>query len=377
MKYQRIGQLTSVITGGTPSTQIKDYWDGGTIPWLQSGCCQNCEVSEPSNFITEKGLENSSAKIMPKDSVLIALTGATAGKVGFLTFPAAGNQSITGIVPSKEIDQKFLFYYLMSIRNKILNDCNGGAQPHISQNYVKNILFPVLNLADQKKMANELETISNQKKELLEIAKNCDELIKSRFNAMFVGNFPLVRVGDVLETTSGGTPNRSHQEYYANGSIPWLTSGEVNLGIIKSTENSITEEGLKNSSAKMVPENSVVIAMYGATAGKVGLLKIKTATNQAVCSVLPSKRYLPQYLYAAFSSIGEDLASQAAGGAQPNISQGIIKNAKIIDAPMDAQTSFCAFCDSVNKLKFDAQREIDLANELLALKFHQYFDQEA
>jgi type I restriction enzyme S subunit len=105
------------------------------------------------------------------------------------------------------------------------------------------------------------------------------------------GNFEVVTVGDTFKTTSGGTPSSKVLEYYEGGSIPWLTSGEVNQGVIKSVIGRITEDGLKNSSAKIVPSNSVVVAMYGAIAGKVGLLKISSTTNQAVCTILPPQVY--------------------------------------------------------------------------------------
>ena len=137
MEYKTIEELTTVVTGGTPSTSKPEYWKNGNIPWLQSGCCQNCEVNRSEKYISKLGYDNSSAQMMPKNSVMVALTGATAGKIGYLNFEACGNQSITGIFPCNEINQRFLFYYLISQRNKILDDCVGGAQPHISQGYVK------------------------------------------------------------------------------------------------------------------------------------------------------------------------------------------------------------------------------------------------
>ena len=152
---------------------------------------------------------------------------------------------------------------------------------------------------------------------------------------MFDGKYKMVKLGDIVKTTSGGTPSKAHPEYYENGTIPWLTSGEVNAGIITSVKNHITDIGMKNSSAKMVPANSVVIAMYGATAGVTGLIRLDTTTNQAVCSILPSERFVPEYLYYAVASKKEWMISQCQGGGQPNISQGIIKNMDVIDAPIE------------------------------------------
>ena len=103
------------------------------------------------------------------------------------------------------------------------------------------------------------------------------------------------KLGEVCETSSGGTPSKSHNEYYEGGTIPWLRSGEVAQGLIYNTELCITDLGLKKSSAKIFPVNTVVIAMYGATVGQVGLLKKEMATNQAICGILPNSRLFPLF----------------------------------------------------------------------------------
>ena len=105
------------------------------------------------------------------------------------------------------------------------------------------------------------------------------------------------KLGEVCETGAGGTPLKSHKDYYEGGTIPWLLSGEVSQGEIYNSKNFITEKGLKNSSAKLFPPNTVLIAMYGATAGQVGILKFEASTNQAVCGILPNEKTIPEYLY--------------------------------------------------------------------------------
>ena len=181
MKYKKISELTNVVTGGTPSTSVSEYWDNGNIAWLQSGCCQNCIVNESKTFITQKGYDNSSTKMMPKNTILIALTGATAGKVGYLNFEACGNQSITGILPSENLNPKYLFYFLQSYRYKILSDCVGGAQPHISQQYVKNIDVPYFTKIKQNQIADELESIDIEINYNKQILNRFNQLIKSQF----------------------------------------------------------------------------------------------------------------------------------------------------------------------------------------------------
>jgi restriction endonuclease S subunit len=116
-----------------------------------------------------------------------------------------------------------------------------------------------------------------------------------------------------------------------------MTSGEVNQGIIREIKQTITQEGLDNSSAKIFEINTVCIAMYGATAGKVGLLKVQSSTNQAVCGIKPNKEYLPEFLYYFLCSKEKEMISLSVGGAQPNISQTIIKSLKIPKISIEEQ----------------------------------------
>lgn len=159
-------------------------------------------------------------------------------------------------------------------------------------------------------------------------------------------------LGERLETTSGGTPSRKHPEYYEGGSIPWLTSGEVNKGKIDTPDHFITEAGLRNSSAKLVPANSVVVAMYGATAGQVGLVTYETTTNQAVCCIKPNACVAPVFLRYALEFKKDWMIDQCAGGAQPNISQGIVKKVAIPDVTLARQQEFADFASQVDKLRF-------------------------
>ena len=137
------------------------------------------------------------------------------------------------------------------------------------------------------------------------------------------------RLGEVCKTTSGGTPIKSRPEYYDGGTIPWLRSGEVCRKDISETEMFITPLGVANSSAKLMPPDTVVVAMYGATAAQVGILRIEATTNQAVCGILPNDKFRPEFLYYYFRSIQDKLAARAQGGAQPNISQQKIKETTV------------------------------------------------
>ena len=162
--------------------------------------------------------------------------------------------------------------------------------------------------------------------------------------------FQLLKIGDVFKTSSGGTPLRSKTEYYLNGKIPWLKSGEVSHGYIHKSEEYINEEGLKNSSAKLFPVNSVLVAMYGATAGQVGILKFESSTNQAICAIYPNELAIPEFLYYILKQQTQKFISLSGGGGQPNISQQIIKEFQIPLPPLEVQAEIVREIEGYQKI---------------------------
>ena len=179
------------------------------------------------------------------------------------------------------------------------------------------------------------------------------------------GDVPTVTLGNNITTQSGGTPNTQKNEYYEGGEIPWLSSGEINQGYIFSTEKYITQEGLENSSAKWVPKNSVLIAMYGATAGKVGFSTIPLTTNQAVCALLPCSSFDPVFLYYAVSQKEDWMISQCRGAAQPNISQGIIRSMELPMPTMELQQQFVSIAEQSDKSKFELNKSIEAIDAVI------------
>ncbi|MBK7370445.1 MAG: restriction endonuclease subunit S [Saprospiraceae bacterium] len=178
----------------------------------------------------------------------------------------------------------------------------------------------------------------------------------------------LKKLGEVCDTGAGGTPLKAHKDYYEGGTIPWLMSGEVSQGEVFEAKNYITEKGLRNSSAKLFPINTVLVAMYGATAGQVGILKLEACTNQAVCGILPNEKTIPEYLFYCFLSKKQDLVAQAVGGAQPNISQIKIRNTKIPLPPLPEQQRIVAILDkafaAIAKAKANAEQNLKNAKQL-------------
>ena len=187
------------------------------------------------------------------------------------------------------------------------------------------------------------------------------------------------KLGSLCKTGAGGTPLKSKKENYENGTIAWLRSGEVNNRDIIDCEIRITETGLNNSSAKLFPPRTVLIAMYGATAGQVGILNFECSTNQAVCGIMPNEKFVPEFLYYFFLKFKEELIAQAVGGAQPNISQQKIKNTLIPNISLEEQKQIVSILDktftAIEQAKANIEKNIVNAKELFQSKLNDIFSQ--
>ena len=372
-EWVRLGDICNVRSGGTPKRSVSEYWDQGTIPWVKIGDISGKYIFTTEECISEVGLNSSAAKLFQPGTLLFSIF-ASIGAVGILTVPAATNQAIAGLeITSKMIDRDYLFYFLKSSEMGAKQSGRGVAQNNINLSILRDMKVPVPSLAEQSMIARKFERIDCQIDAANNQLSSLETLVKSRFIEMFGDITEQYLLGERLETTSGGTPSRKHPEYYEGGSIPWLTSGEVNKGKIDTPDHFITEAGLRNSSAKLVPANSVVVAMYGATAGQVGLVTYETTTNQAVCCIKPNACVAPVFLRYAVEFKKDWMIDQCAGGAQPNISQGIVKKVAIPDVTLARQQEFADFASQVDKLRFDVQQQIDKLELLKNSLMQEYF----
>ena len=175
---------------------------------------------------------------------------------------------------------------------------------------------------------------------------------------------------------SGGTPNRSNDSFYNNGNIPWLNTKEVSFNRIYQTENFITELGLKNSAAKWIPQNTVVVAMYGATAGKSAIVKIPVTTNQACCNLtIDGSKADYRFVYYSLFNRYEHLASLANGGAQQNLNAGLIREFKISVPELETQTKIADILSSLDdKIELNNQINRNLEEQAQALFKNWFID---
>ena len=154
--WTTLGEIGNWQAGATPSRMRKDYY-GGKIPWLKTGDLTDGYIYDIPETITDKALDETSVKLNPSGSVLIAMYGATIGKVGILTCPATTNQACCACVGYKAVTQKYLFYFLLSHKEEFIKMGGGGAQPNISKEKITSTLIPIPPIAEQNRITNEVE----------------------------------------------------------------------------------------------------------------------------------------------------------------------------------------------------------------------------
>ena len=247
------------------------------------------------------------------------------------------------------------FLMLLFKRKEFDRNCwfrtDGSVRGGISWDDICEIKLPVPPLNEQQKIVDTYNAITNR----IQIKKKINEnILKQGIQIVqnFVGNAIYSNKTDseieeiksslpinqkmitikefCMNTKSGLTPSRTEIDYWKNGNIPWLKSGEVHNNVTVETEEYITKKATEETSAKLLPENTVLMAMYGVTAGEVGYLGIEATTNQAICGMICNSIEDAAYLYFALLQNQKEISSLANGGAQNNLSKELIENLKIV-----------------------------------------------
>ena len=254
-EWQKLGDIGTWQSGATPSRLNKEYY-GGNIPWLKTGDLDDGYVYEIPETITQKALEETSVKLNPAGSVLIAMYGATIGKVGILTFPATTNQACCACVDYHGIEQMFLFYFLLSHKEEFIMLGGGGAQPNISREKIVDTFIPIPPLLEQNRIVNAIEqwfylidTLETAKEDLktsIEHAKSkiLDLAIHGKLVPQDSNDEPAIEL--LKRINPKCTPcDNAHDDNQLPNSWCWTTLGSIfqhNTG--KALNKSDSQEGL-------------------------------------------------------------------------------------------------------------------------------------
>lgn len=404
---RKLGELVDDIAMGPFGSNLKaDNFISSGVPVIRGGNLNEGGFDD-KNFVfvsEEKALSLKRSLAFPND--LVFTHRGTIGQVGLIKkgkypYYLVSQSQVKLSVNKNFLDPKFLFYWFKSPigQYELLKNSAQVGVPSIASptKSLKEIDISIPPLTTQKAIAEILSSLDDKIELNNQINQNLEALAQAIFKQWFVdfefpnengepykssggemvdselGEIPkdwlIGKISDFTKTTSGGTPSRKILDYYENGKIRWVKSKELNNSMFFDTEEKITEEGLKNSSAKLLPPYSVLIAMYGATVGQFGLITKEATCNQAICAVLPSEILPYSFNYLFFQNYRKQFEHFAVGSAQQNISQELIKSISIKIPPKGKMEYFHAsllpLLQKIESNCLENNSLIDLRNNLL------------
>ena len=340
---ETLGQWGS---GGTPKRTNPAYYDGGTIPWLVIGDLNDNVVTHSTTHITEMGLANSSTKLLPAETLLIAMYGSI-GKLGITGFECATNQAIAFCKPDNDvISLRYLFYALMNAKDELVALGQGGAQQNISQGILKVHEIPLAPVNEQKRIADKLDALLARvdtcrarldrvplilkrfRQSVLAAATSGKLTEEWRTEHDVTDSWVTSDIQSVAKIGTGSTPLRSNQSFYAETGTPWVTSAATSKPVVLSAEEFVTDAAILAHRLKMFPVGTLLVAMYGEgkTRGQVSELGIEATINQACAAVVvDEKRARREFVKLSLQANYLEMRDLAEGGNQPNLNLSKIK----------------------------------------------------
>lgn len=396
---KRIKDFAFTTSGGTPATGVKEYWQEGTIPWINSGELSKHDViKKPTTYITELALQNSSAKLMPVNTVVIALTGATTGMSAILEFETSGNQSIVGIFPSKEHDSKFLLYLLQLNIEKILSFNIGSAQPHINKEIVDNLEFLYPSVTTQRYISHILTTADTAitqtealiakyqriktglMQDLLTRGIDAHGNIRSKVTHKFVvkngievpGEWEVDIIDNVGSVTKlAGYEYSKYFNYSIGGEIIALRAlniknEEIVLNDIQTIPKKVSDFLIRSK----INKNDILITYIGAYIGDVLMInendKYHLAPN--IAKVTAGKKLLPKYLEIILRShfVQSQMKNLVVTTATPSLTMGQIRKVILVYPKDEKEQERIIY--SILTIKENIKAEQKILSKLHSLK---------
>jgi len=357
-EQRELKDVAEIVGGGTPSTSVPAYWNGSIDWYSPTEIGQENFAKGSKRKISNEGLNNSSAKLLPAHKTILFTSRATIGEAAILEREGATNQGFQSIVTKEGVDVYFLYSYKHHLKKQALIKASGSTFLEISKNEVEGLHVPVPSGEEQAKIGSffklvdkaitlhqrKLEALKKLKRTLLQkMFPKKDQLNPELRFPGFTNDWEQRKLKDFTLSYSGGTPTVSNKNYY-NGTIPFIRSGEISG---ERTELFITEEGLNKSSAKSVHKGQILYALYGATSGEVSLSKIDGAINQAILAISTKEGYSNAFLSFWLRKEKDRITATFLQGGQGNLSGEIVKN---LIVPIPSQLEQTKIGDFFNQL---------------------------
>ena len=359
MKY-KLSELMDVIGGGTPKTSKTEYWNGD-IPWLSVKDFNNdCRyVYRTEKNITQEGLKNSSTKLLDSGDIIISARG-TVGEIASIPYPMAFNQSCYGLRAKEEVTTSHFLYYLIKHNISVLkNQTHGSVFDTITRDTFQGIEVDIPEIKEQEKIASILADLDAKIELNIEINNNLEQQAQAYYQKLFVDNasskWVSGTISDLGTVIGGSTPSKAKPEYYTETGIAWITPKDLSVNkskFIAHGENDITELGLKNSSAVIMPKGTVLFSSR-APIGYIAVASGEVTTNQGFKSIVPNAEIGTAFVYCFLKHNLPIIEGMASGSTFKEVSGSTMKNVPAIIPDSETLGRFNDFCNP-----FFAQQQI-------------------
>lgn len=320
-KEYRLGDLCyKVCSGGTPKSTCSSYYEGGTIPWLNTKEINYNRIFETESHITEDGLNHSSAKWIDSNAVVVAMYGATAGRVAIAKVPMTTNQACCNLmIDSSKADYNFIYYYLSNSYKYLLSMANGAAQQNLNAQIIKDLFISLPSLDEQRSIASILSSLDSKIENNRKICANLEAQAQALFKHWFIdfapfkdGKFVESELGmipegwrvsaamDLYNINIGKTPPRQEPIWFSKNQndVKWISIsdlGKSGIFIMDSSEK-LTKEAIKKHHIIVVPKNTILLS-FKLTIGRVAICNSEMTTNEAIARFYLNDKSEMEYLY--------------------------------------------------------------------------------
>ena len=358
MEYVKLEEICTIVSGGTPSRSKPNYWNNGNIPWIKIKDMKSKYIDSAEEFITEEGLNNSSTKMLKRDTILYSIF-ATLGEVGILKIDACTNQAIAGLSLKEDsnILKEYLYYYLKSKKKDVNNLGRGVAQNNINLSLLRKFKIPVIPLRQQKKIIEVLDnvssTINNYERELALL----DELVKARFVEMFgeIEDYDKweSKIWNEVVTIKNGRDYK--KVLVSDGGYPVVgTGGEI-----------------ARASKYLCPENTIVVGRKGSINNPM-LMKEKFWNVDTAFGVIPNSDYLHYQYFYCFCKFYNFMKLNKAT-TLPSTTKADLLKIRINIPPLELQNQFASFVEEIDKSRSRIQKSLEASQELFDSLMQEYF----
>ena len=365
-----IGDLGRVVGGATPSTKKAENYDGGTIAWITPKDLAGFSgrfISRGERNITEQGLKSCSTQLMPAHTVLFS-SRAPIGYIAIAEQEVCTNQGFKSVVPDEKTDYMFLYYLLKYNKEKIENLGSGTTFKEVSGSTMRGIEVRVPEtIEEQQRIASVLSALDDKIEKNTEVNKNLEQQAQAYFQELFIDNadpaWTLGTVSDLGAVVGGSTPSKAKPEYYTEDGIAWITPKDLSINkakFVSHGENDITKLGLKNSSASIMPEGTVLFSSR-APIGYIAIASGEVTTNQGFKSVVPKPEIGTAYVYYFLKHNLPIIEGMASGSTFKEVSGSTMKNVPAVIPDTETLACFNGFCAPI----FAQQRILEEQNQSL------------